>query len=305
VRIPIGPSLTVVAAALAAPSAASGQAAITSDLWRVAEGTLVVPAALASDGSAALWTPATALADRGPSMKVGVEAIHAPADVGLTGGVATLAVRLGRIGTLNAVYGRMGVDGLVRTETSPQSMGDIPVYAEVVSLGLARQVSSALLAGVAVRSMNGQLDVQSHGQVGVDFGLRYTTRTRFTFALATRFFDPTLGQAETGASYNLAAGYRSGPLPMWGASGVVAFRYGATLSRGEGVQHLLSAGLALGGVMDMDVGASREVTAGVAVWRSRFGLGLEAGRYRVYLGRDGGVNGFGATYRFGLSAGLR
>jgi len=24
----------------------------------------------------------------------------------------------------------------------------------------------------------------------------------------------------------------------------------------------------------------------------------------VYLGRDGGVNGFGATYRFGLTAGM-
>ena len=304
-RIPIGPGLVLVAAALAAPRAASGQSAITSDLWRVPEGTLVVPAALAEDGSAALWTPASALTNGAPGLRVGIEAVHAPSDVGLSGGIATLAVRVGRLGTLNAVYGRMGVDGLVRTETSPQSMGDIPAYAEVISLGLARQMTPSLLAGFAVRSMTGQLDIVSQTQVGLDLGLRYTTRSHFTFAFATRFFDPTLHQAETAATLDLAACYRSEPLPMWGASGRVSLRYGATLSPGEGVQHLLSAGLALGGVMEMDVGTSREVTVGEAVWRSRFGLALLAGRYRVYLGRDGGVNGFGATYRFGLAAGMR
>ena len=304
-RIPLGPSLTVALAALATPPAASGQAAVASDLWRVAEGTLVVPAALADDGSAALWTPATALGEGETPLRVGVEAIHAPADVGLSGGIATLAVRLGFLGTLNAVYGRMGVDGLVRTETSPESIGDIPVYAEVISLGVAKRVTPGFVAGVAIRSMNGQLDVESRSQVGVDMGLRYTSQTHFAIAFATRFFDPTLRQAEAAASFNLAAAYQSASLPMWGTSGVVAVRYGATLTQGEGVQHLFSAGLALGGVMETDVGTSREVTAGVAVWRSRFGLSLRAGRYRVYLGRDGGVNGFGATYRFGLAAGLK
>ena len=43
----------------------------------------------------------------------------------------------------------------------------------------------------------------------------------------------------------------------------------------------------------------------MALWRSRLGLALTAGRYRVYLGRDGGVNDFGATYRFGLTAAMR
>jgi hypothetical protein len=70
------------------------------------------------------------------------------------------------------------------------------------------------------------------------------------------------------------------------------------------MQHLLTVGLGLGGVAEVDVGAAREETAGFQVWRSRFGVSLDVGRYRVYLGRDGGVNGFGATYRFGLTAGM-
>ncbi len=305
VRIPFGASGLLLAALLADAAAARGQAAIASDLWRVAEGTLVVPAALADDGSAALWTPASALGDGETPLRVGVEAIHASADVGLSGGVAALAIRLGGLATLNTVYGRMGVDGLVRTETSPESVGDIPVYAEVISFGLARHVTPGLVAGVALRSMTGQLDAESRSQAGVDLGLRYTSATHFSFAFATRFFDPTLRRAEDAASYNLAAAYQSAAMAMWGTTGTVALRYGLTLSHGEEAEHLLSAGLGLGGVMETDVGAAREATAGIATWRSRFGLSLRAGRYRVYLGRDGGVNGFGATYRFGLEAGLR
>ena len=298
-----GPLLVLATASLlVAPRGASGQAAVASDLWQVAAGTLVVPAALADDGSAALWTPATALARAGPALRFGIETVHAPSDVGISGGIATLEVRLGGLGTLDAVYGRIGVDGLVRTETSPEGIGDIPVYAEVVSLGLGHAITPNLVVGAAVRSVAGQLDVSERSQVGVDVGVRYTDRERVTVAFSTRFFDPTFRQAEQAASYNLAASYQSLPSVMWGTTGVVTLRYGATLTHGEGVQHLLSGGLSLGGVAALDVGAARETQAGTAVWRSRLGLAVGTGRYRIYLGRDGGVNDFGATYRFGLTA---
>jgi len=281
---------------------ASGQAAVASDLWRVAAGTLAVPAALTEDGSAALWTPAAALPQAGPGVRIAIEAVHAPSDVGISGGIAAFGVRLGHLGTLNAVYGRLGFDGLVRTETSPQGLGDIPVYAEVVSLGLARLVAPNLVVGAAVRSVSGQLDASSRGQVGVDVGLRYTDPSRVTLAFATRFFDPTLRQAEEAASYTAGASYQTAPSPMWGTTAVVSFRYGATFAHGEGVQHLFSGGLGLGDIAELDVGAARESEAGTSVWRSRLGLAVGVGRYRVYVGRDGGVNDFGATYRFGFTA---
>ena len=90
------------AAALAAPSAARAQAALTTDLWHVAAGTLVVPAALANDGSAALWTPATALPGTGLAARVGVETIHADADAGVSGAVATIAFRPSGTGTVTS-----------------------------------------------------------------------------------------------------------------------------------------------------------------------------------------------------------
>ncbi len=293
-------------AALAAAGGATrarAQPALVSDLWKVAAGTLVVPAALASDGSAALWTPASVLEDGVVSARVGIETIHAPSDVGVNGGIATAAFRAGRLGTVNVVYGRLGVDGLVRTETSPEAIGgDIAAYAEVLSLGLARTMARGLDVGIAARAMSGRLDVASSSQLGVDVGARYTSPERITIALATRFFDPTWRQGQLAASYNGALAYRTVDGPLWGTTAALEFRYGVTLTRGEGVQHLLSAGVALGGVAQLDAGAEEEETVGMPVWRSRFGLSLNVGHYRVYMGRDGGVNDFGATYRFGLAA---
>jgi len=297
--------LLLAAGGIAGPGKVVAQPGIATDLWRLAAGTLVVPPALADDGSAALWTPAVQLPRSEAGLRVAVEAIHSPSDIGISGGIASVAFRAGRVGTVNVVYGRMGVDGLVRTETSPEGIGgDIPVYNEVLSVGLARTVAPGLVAGIAARALSGRLDIISSSQLGLDLGLRYAGPSRFSFGVATRFFDPMLRASEGGASYSAAVSYRTAEGQALGTTADLRFRYGAGWAHGEGMQHLLSVGLALGGVVQLDGGAAREETAGFEVWRSRFGLSLDVGRYRVYLGRDGGVNGFGATYRFGLAAGM-
>ena len=297
------PLLLIVAGGLGWPVEALGQPAVASDLWRLAAGTLVVPPALADGGSAALWTPAVRLSPSGAGMLVAIEAIHSPSEIGINGGVASVALRAGTLGTVNLVYGRMGVDGLVRTETSPEAIGgDIAVYNEVLSVGLARSIGSGFTAGIAARSLSGRLDIVSASQVGLDLGLRYADSSRFSFGIATRFFDPALRASESAASYSAAVSYRTEEGQAWGTTADLRFWYGVGWAHGEGMQHLLTAGLDLGGVAQLDFGAAREETAGFEVWRSRLGVSLEVGSYRVYLGRDGGVNGFGATYRFGLTA---
>ncbi len=295
----------VTTGSLGRPAAVRAQPGVASDLWRLAAGTLVVPPALADDGSAALWTPAVRLAAGGSGLRLAVEAIHSPSEIGINGGVASLAVRAGALGTVNVVYGRMGVDGLVRTETSPEAIGgDIAVYNEVLSVGLARLVAPNLVAGVAARALTGRLDIVSASQLGLDIGLRYAGPSRLSIGVATRFFDPMLRASEGAASYSAAVSYRTAEGEAWGTTADLRFWYGAGWAHGEGMQHQLSVGLAIGGVAELDIGAAREETAGFEVWRSRLGLSLDVGRYRVYLGRDGGVNGFGATYRFGLAAGI-
>ncbi len=297
-------ALLLLLCCVARPEAGRAQAAITSDLWRLAAGTLVIPAALAVDGSAALWTPAVVLPAAGPALRVGIEAIHSPSDIGVNGGLATLGFRAGGLGTVSVVYGRLGVDGLVRTETSPEAIGgDIAVYSEVLSAGFARELGAGFTAGLAARALSGRLDVLSHSEIGLDLGLRYALQ-RFSVGVSTRFFDPALREQESAAAYSAAISYRTAQGQAWGTTDDLRFWYGVGWAPGEGMQHLVTVGLNVGEVMEVDVGAAREETAGFEVWRSRLGISLDVGRYRVYLGRDGGVNGFGATYRFGLSAAL-
>jgi hypothetical protein len=291
-------------ALLAAP-AATAQSAIGTDLWRVAAGTLVVPAALATDGSAALWTPAYALPGDGPALRIGVEAIHAPADAGVGGAVASVSYRPRGAWTLNAVWGRLSVGDLVRTETSPEAIGGIPAYAQVLSLGAARRVAGGgLTVGLAARLLAAQLDDRGSTRWTADVGAVYAAR-HLRLGAATHFFDPSSASAASGASYSLGVEYRTSEGTLWGAPATAGLRYGLGMAHGEGASHLVTAGLSLAGIFEFDAGAAREAVAGLEVWRSRIGAAVSAGRYRVYVGRDGGVNGFGATYRFGLAARFR
>lgn len=280
------------------------QAALTSDLWRVAAGTLTVPAPLVAGGTAAVWTPAFTLGGD-TTLRLAVETIHAPAEVGVDGALLSAGWQAARNTTVNVVYGRIGLGDLVRTETSPEAIGgEIPAYAQVVSLGVARRIGGSWTAGGALRLLSGRLDTRSRNQVGVDFGVVWT-RSRLRLGATTRAFDPTLGEGEDASSYSVAADYRSRPFALDGASAVLAFRYGLTLSHGEAPQQLLSAGLLLGTALEMDAGAAREEVAGTEIWRGRFGLTIRSGRYAVALARDGGVNGFDGTFRFGLTAVFR
>jgi len=300
---PLAGLLLAALAALAPPAAA--QSAVAADLWRVAAGTLVVPLALADDGAAPLWTPAYAIPGDGPGLRTGVEAIHAPADEGVDGAVATVAFRPRGAWTFSAVWGRLSVSDLVRTETSPEAMGGIPAFAQVLSIGAARTfAATGVTLGIAARALTGQLDDRASTRWTADAGVEYAGH-HLRLGAATHFFDPSSASAESGSSYSLGAEYRTAETALWGAPASFAVRYGLGLSHGEDASHLVTAGVTLAGLLELDAGAAREATAGTAVWRSRIGAAVTAGRYRVYIDRDGGVNGFDATYRFGLAATLR
>jgi hypothetical protein len=297
--------LIVAAVALLAAPALRGQSAVTSDLWRVAIGTLVVPAPLATDGSAALWTPAFAVPGEGPGALVSVEAIHAPADEGVGGAIAAVSYRPRGAWTFNAVWGRLSISDLVRTETSPEALGGIAAYTEVLSIGAARSLlGGAMTLGVATRALTGRLDDRGSTRFAADLGAVYAAG-RVRLAASTRFFDPTSRSSASGAGYSVGAEVRTSEGTLWGAPAAAELRYGLSFAPGEQASHLFSAGAVLAKVFELDAGVAREAVAGSSVWRSRIGAAVSAGRYRVYLGRDGGVNGFGASYRFGLSARVR
>lgn len=279
------------------------QAAIASDLWRVASGTLAVPAPVLDGGLAPLWTPAVQMSPE-IRVRVGVESIHAPEQIGVTGSMVGATIR-SRAGTIAFGYGRIGFDDIERTETSPEAVGGIPVYVSTLSVGIARGFGSRIVGGIAARYAGGRLDNLIEQRIGLDVGLIYRAHERLRVGAATRFLDPLLGHGEEGTSYQAGLEYASPPLAAWGAPVVVLARYGATVHHGEAAQHLVSAGLAFARSLALDFGAAHEAIGAESVWRSRGALTLGAGRYRVQVGRDGGAHGFGATYRFSLTAEFR
>ena len=278
------------------------QASVASDLWRVAAGTLVVPAALADEGTAPLWTPAIVLKDQ-ERYRFGVEAVHAPQEIGLSGGIVAFTTRAGAASAISLTYGRLGIASVGYTETSPELVGgSLEIYNQTASLGVAHAFSPALTGGVALRYLSGQLAFATRAQFGLDFGALYLGLPHMRIGATTHFFDPAFSSASQAASYSVGAEYHSSEFALWGVRGTALARWGLTASRGDDTQQLISAGLTIGSSLSLDCGAARERTAADAVWRSRFGLGLGAGPYTVRLARDGGVNDFGATYRFGVTA---
>ncbi len=276
--------------------------AITSDLWRVAQGTVVAPSPFAAGATALLWTPVIDL-PAGTTARFGVTSIHAAEEVGVTGGAIAASSRFAGA-VFSVVWGRIGIDDIARTETSPEAtLGTIPVDAEVFALGASRRFLPWLDAGAAARLATGRLGDLTRTQVGLDLGALATVSPHLVLGASTRAFDPTM--PTDAATWQLAAQLSSAPFDALGGRGTARLRYGATLQRGEEMQHLATLGFSLGSGLEADAGAVREAAAGSVVWRSRIGISVGTPHYRLEFGRDGGVNGFGATYAFGLVAQLR
>ena len=295
--------LPLLVIAILLPHGVRAQASIASDLWRVAAGTLAVPASLSEGGMAPVWTPAVALGE-GERARLGIEAIHTPPELAVTGGLIAFTTRVRGLGTVSLTYGRISVGDVAYTETSPEALGDVAIYNQSVSAGLSGRIGRGVIGGLALRYLSGVLGFASRQQFGLDAGAIYTT-PHLRLGAATRFFDPHFGASEGAASYNAGAEYRSTPFDAWGTRALLLARYGITAQRGEAAQHLLGAGLALGTSFALDAGAAHESTDGSAVWRSRLAFAVGSGAFHFQIGRDGGVNGFGATYRLALTAAFR
>jgi len=283
---------------------AVAQASVATDLWRVAQGTLVRPAALGEAGSATFWTPAIRL-DSAVKVRVGIDAVHAPSETGVEGGVVSVSFRTGRFAIMTIGYGRMGIADVAYTETSPEAIGSsIPIWSQSAAIGVSLDPGRSLTAGASLRFVEGRLGPSRRTQAGIDLGLRYRPSPRLELGAATLFFDPTFGSGARGTVYSLGGTLAGPALSVWGAEGVLSVRYGSQLQQGESAQQLLLAALGLGRT-EIVWGAGYESAYGESTWRSRFGVALGAGSYRVEIGRDGGANGFGATWRFGLMGEFR
>jgi hypothetical protein len=281
--------------------AAATQAPEWAELWRVAGVTLTMPAALESGPTGVFWNPA-AVRDA-PGLSGGVEVLHTPEALHLSGVLGALTYRLGAIGSLGVSAGRMAVGDLIRTTTSPTSEeGEIPVYAQFIG-AVAGTTLGPLAIGAQLRFHDARLDALSQDGVTMDIGVRTEAIGPFVVAAATHFASPRL-QARPTTDYYAAAECRVGTSRVWGAPAIVIARYGVDLRASGGLEHSLSGGLAFGDRLRVDAGFQREVAYDLGTWRFALGLAFRAGRYVLTATRGSGINQLGPTYRIGLSAGV-
>jgi len=287
-----------------APAALLGQEGAGAELWRVAATTLAQPPALATGGAAGFWNPAQPAT--GERAAFGLEAVNVPSTVAAAGVLFTARARLGPVGRVGMVYGRMSVSDLVPTSLSPEpDGGTIPFYTQTVGASWsATRGANALGATLAYRTT--KLDYEHSDRWTLDLGVRYGVTGALTVAVATRSFSRF---AASDAAQDLSAGidYRVWQGPLWrgGAAATVRGRYGVTWTRGFTQDHQLGAGFALGDLFATDLLVVREGSYSGGRWRFVAGLGLAIGRYRLTMAENPGVADIGASYRVGVEALLR
>jgi hypothetical protein len=303
-NVPFVRPLQLLLLASLAPAALSAQGAVSGDLWRIADGVNAVPGVLTTSPLGALWSPAVTL-PRDVRVSAGIESINTPEEIGVTGTVVAVLFR-SPAGTVSLAWGRMGLDDIQRTETSPEAAGGlVPAYAHLLSAGLARNLSAHTSAGLAARLLSGRLGGDEEHRLGLDVGITHSGVPRTRLAFATRFLDPLLRDDLSGTTAQAAAEVLAYGFEAGGSPASAFARYAVTVQHGESAQHLLGGSLNFSRILSLEAAAVRESVSGTSLWRSRFALGLGAARYRVEVGRDGGANDFGATWRFSLTAEFR
>jgi len=268
------------------------------DLLDFPVGTLAEPPVLSAHMAGGYWNPAAAMLPRGVRGRASVAALDAAAEQAVSAQLIGVAAAIPGELTAALTLAHAAVDGIRRTDSDPQSIGDVPYSATVVSAGVARRASPYLTAGMAVRYRLGVSDGVRESVVGLDGGL---------VAEGLPFRDARVGVAShlwrpgsrgsDRPTYSAAADVRaagSGPLRE------VRGGYGYAYTARDAFEHVVFAS-AREGAFEGRAGAVHRVRHGAGQWRLRLGVGVHRGRYAVGVARDESGAGLAPTYHFTLS----
>lgn len=287
-------SLLIPALVLTALAEARAQAPVTG-LWGVPVSTSAHSPALEYGPIGRFWNPASS----GPGRLSGeLQVFESPDILGLSGFIGGLDLEVGaaRVGF---VVGRMEMDDLVRTTTSPIAVsGDIPVFdqhvAVAVSLG-----TEAFRWGAAFRAHDTRFDADAEDGFTADFGFRLRPHRRVLLAAATHFLPLDLS-SQPNTEYYGGLEVELVEAPVWGIPSVLTGRLGTAYRNLIGYRHHFGLGIAFARAFAVDGGYVREGFFNQVEWRPILAVSLHAGRYLVSISRGAGLNGIGATFRLGL-----
>ncbi len=279
----------------------SAQSVPARDLWEFPLGALLEPAALASEPGGGLWNPASIRLSSKERWRVGVAALPSASDQNVDGQLVSMNLRRHDGITLGFSMARTSVANLVRTETDPLSVGEIPYSSLLLSLSAARDLLPHVTVGAALRYREGRADQLVDHALAADLGLivhslpmgdarialssflwrpgrEIQDRPAVVAAADARLMGEPGRETRFGYSYNAVnRGAREhGPFVAW--------RYDRVDLRGAFL---------------------RTNASGLSVSRIRSGIALHYARYVVGVAREEGTIGLGPLYQFTLSSLIR
>lgn len=258
--------------------------------------------ALGTSAGSGLWNPATALLPDSSRWRLSVSAMNAPSDISVSAQVFSVATAW-RGTTFGLSVARAAVNDITRTDTDPESIGDpVPYGTTMVSLDVARRLTSKLSLGVALRERNGTLDDVSRTGVSVDFGVVAEHLTRHDIRVGTSTFLLTPGAAASERASWLFGidGRVAGP----DSTHNVRVGYSLQVAQALFTEHYIFASARFGDWEVRGGPLQTDIFAGANI-RMRLGIVLHYAGYTVGVAREDGVNGLAPTYQFTLSSLLK
>jgi hypothetical protein len=283
---------------LGTPLPLAAQASSWADLWRIADGTLVQPGAVADAPAGAFWNPAAL----GGARRAGValEAFQTPEVVNVQGVLVGASIGIGSQLGLGLLAGRMSVGDLIRTTSSPVSVeGAIPVYSQFLGAAAAAG-AGPFWGGASLLVHDARLDQIDDQGVTVDLGVRFTPVAGLVLGGATHL-GSALVTGGPATEYLLGAEYGGAIPPVLGLDSRLLGRYGLTIRESAASEHLGSVGLLLARRLLIDAGVIWAGGYGTGAWQPVLGVAFRAGSYRVGIARGQGSGGTGGSFRVTLA----
>jgi len=272
------------------------------DLWEFPLGAVLEPAALAAEPGAGLWNPAASALRAGERIRLGVASLSSGSAQGVDGQLLSASFRRASGTTLGLSVARTSVAGLVRTDTDPQSVGDISYASTLVSATATKTLVPHLTAGLAVRWREGRADQVVHTAVAADLGVVVHDLPWRNARLALSSFLWRPGREVDDRPAVVAAV----DARVVGESAARELRLG--LSQNNVNRGVTERGPFLSGRLERLEARAAIVRAGAggsAVTRIRSGLAVYYARYVVGVAREEGISGLGPVYQFTLSSILK
>ncbi len=279
----------------------SAQPVPARELLEFPLGAVLEPAALAAEPGAGFWNPATSVLSARERFRFGVASLTTATDQGVDGQLLSASWRRHTGTTFGASVARAGIAGILRTDTDPTGLGDVPYSTLLVSLTVAREILPHVTGGVAARLRDGRVDADVRHAVAADLGIvihdlpwrnarvavssflwrpgrEIEDRPALLAAADARVAGDSIRELRVGYSHN---GVNRGAQER----GVF---FGSRLDRLEARAAYL-----------------RTEVGGRSVSRVRSGLALHYNRFVVGVAREEGASGLGPLYQFTLSSILR